>query len=168
MCSAGQALGGCREDIHARSLWKDHSTATISRRGSGGHNVSCPFRHGRAVTRPRARLPADLSAHRNGPVGTAMGSRSHGLPIPLGSKELCPSVHSPWRGGADGTGTYTHPAAAWPGNVVGGGRVVSEGSRGTTRPLSPSTSLGLWSTFGPHQPREAQDPVMGERLRLRG
>ena len=93
------------------------STAHHQQEGSGGHNVSCPFRGRcglRAVTRPRARLPTDLSAHRNGPVAQPWDHRVTGSQFLWVPKELCPSVHSLWRGGADRTGTYTHPAAAWP------------------------------------------------------
>lgn len=55
------------------------STAHHQQEGSGGHNVSCPFRRGRRAAH-RPKCPQEW------PSGTAVGSRSHRLPIPLGSQ----------------------------------------------------------------------------------
>ena len=64
-------------------------------------------------------LPTDLSARRNGPVAQLWDHGVTGSQFLWVPKELCPSVHSLWRGGADRTGTYTHPAL--PGQKCGGG-----------------------------------------------
>lgn len=144
------------------------STAHHQQEGSGGHNVSCPFRHGRrAVTRPRARLPADLSAHRNGPVVQPWDHGVTGSQFLWVPKELCPSVHSPWRGGADGTGTYTHPAAAWPEMwwVVGGWSVRVPGA-----PPGPSPPAPAWASgqpLVPTNPVRLRTQSWERRLRLR-
>ena len=108
----GRTGWGLQGDIHARSLWQEPPQPTISRRAVG--DTMCPAPSGAA-----GGLPTDLSAHRNGPVAQLWDHGVTGSQFLWVPKELCPSVHSLWRGGADRTGTYTHPAL--PGQKCGGG-----------------------------------------------